>query len=418
MDAGIKQEGAALKPDTPAAEAPPTGEIAHDLTLVDIEVGPALRSWKDFAFRAGNRSGAEAARLLYDAYYAADAEYSPNSEISLEELAGMLASRQGELWYAGNGLCHLPNEGTLHVTSDIEGKYRKFAGLVREIDFVSRVQGGEPVYLALLGDYVDFGSRQVDLVEFLQDLKRDPLIGPHLVLLLGTHEWDLNQGKQLQNSGFMHMVLDHPQYQTPAADDRFVQWAVQLFNQRFHPDESGRRIVARNLTNPEPELAAHMARLALWGCDMDFFRRGPHCAFADNGLFLAHGGPAVHGFFNPAVGPEEHTRAEYLLQLASATHELVNDLVWSVYHPEQRGLGRNPRAAADVESPFGAQFGPDMLSGFLQKVGCSLFVRGHQGNAPEGIQETRLGAWEHGQIRTITMQTSRDYLTFDLSRPA
>jgi protein phosphatase len=90
-------------------------------------------------------------------------------------------------WFNVKGkLVTLPADGELIVVGDLHGDMDSLEHILAETGFEERVMEGEPLYIIFLGDYVDRGPRQV---EVLYRLLR--LLGsyPHRVVLLrGNHE--------------------------------------------------------------------------------------------------------------------------------------------------------------------------------------------------------------------------------------
>ena len=367
---------------------------------------PGLES---FLCRAGQRSAGCVLELLVNAYSVLQHEREATDG---QGLARLLGERQAVAWRFGAGLFHLPDHGTAYIISDPEGDLSFVTKVLRKTAFVERTAAGEDLRLCVLGDMVDRGPEQVALVELLLDLKQDPLIGPRLVLLIGTHEWDALQNKR--ENGFFHGVVEHAPYQDVDLTLPLLQRVVAKYLQdmeRLAPQrvEDDRALWEEGLARGGDWQNAYFARIVLYHCYRSIFHQLPRCILAQNGAFMTHGGIAAHGVFAADAGPAG--RLECLEALAGEDAATTDDLVWSVYLPEQSGCGDNPRGK-DV----GVAFGPDALAAFLGKIGAACLVRGHQPRSPEGVETLAFGAWRHGRSFTITAHAPL-CLSMDLAAP-
>ena len=398
----------------PRKGAPPReqGDTVADLSF-------ALRDTTAFDVPVGERNLTTALNLLIAAGRSLNSEIIDPAEVSIETL---LADRRHELWRWGKGLVHLPDSGIAYITSDLEGRYSRLKEYFSKTEFLERVAQGEDLYFCILGDLVDRGPEQVALIEYLTDLKRDPLIGPRLIVLVGTHEWDSNQNWKLTgHGGFFHHVIDHPAYKRCSLRDPLLQEVVECYLQGIeHADlaraAEDRGIWKHAIAEGDEFYGGYLARRVLYHMYHSLFEELPRCIITESGLFMSHGGIPVHHAFRES---EPRTRADYLSVLGEADAVTTRDLVWSVYSPEVIGLAQNPRGtytADPLDGPAGVAFGPDALQTFLQRIGCSYFIHGHNPNPPEGVKPFGGWMWEHGLNMCITANSGSGCLRVDLSK--
>jgi protein phosphatase len=105
---------------------------------------------------------------------------------ALESAVNVIRLQQPQRLNVKGKLVTLPANGDLIVVGDLHGDMDSLEHILAETGFEERVMEGEPLYIIFLGDYVDRGPGQV---EVLYRLLR--LLGsyPHRVVLLrGNHE--------------------------------------------------------------------------------------------------------------------------------------------------------------------------------------------------------------------------------------
>ncbi|HDI01914.1 MAG TPA: serine/threonine protein phosphatase, partial [Candidatus Bathyarchaeota archaeon] len=105
-----------------------------------------------------------------------------------ERVASILASEEGHVGAAEvvGRLIKLPSSGKAIVVGDIHGDLASLQHILRETQFIKRVEGGEELWLVFLGDYGDRGQRSPEVYYVVLKLKE--LFPSHVVLLRGNHE--------------------------------------------------------------------------------------------------------------------------------------------------------------------------------------------------------------------------------------
>lgn len=83
-------------------------------------------------------------------------------------------------------LVTLPEEGKVIVVGDLHGDFTSLKTLLKETCFIQRAREGELVFLIFLGDYIDRGPRQIEVLLEVTGLLID--YPSNVVLLRGNHE--------------------------------------------------------------------------------------------------------------------------------------------------------------------------------------------------------------------------------------
>ena len=81
---------------------------------------------------------------------------------------------------------YIPKGGNAVVIGDLHGDESSLVKILKETDFVERVKKGEKLKLIFLGDYIDRGPNQVEVVNIVFELKRS--FPDNVVMLRGDHE--------------------------------------------------------------------------------------------------------------------------------------------------------------------------------------------------------------------------------------
>jgi hypothetical protein len=111
-----------------------------------------------------------------------------NARVLIEAVTnGIITLRLQENSFKIEGkLLHLPDEGELIIVGDIHGDLDGFTTILKETNFVNRVKKGETLYLLCLGDYIDRGPKQIEILYALLHLLNN--YPEYVILLRGNHE--------------------------------------------------------------------------------------------------------------------------------------------------------------------------------------------------------------------------------------
>jgi protein phosphatase len=105
--------------------------------------------------------------------------------VIVKEILTAERARQSGLRMMGN-MAYLPKGGNAIVVGDLHGDESSLIKILKETNFVERVEKGEKLTLVALGDYIDRGPQQVEVVNLLLELKRN--FRDNVVMLRGDHE--------------------------------------------------------------------------------------------------------------------------------------------------------------------------------------------------------------------------------------
>jgi len=83
-------------------------------------------------------------------------------------------------------LVRLPASGEGVIIGDLHGDYRSLRHILEESEFREKAARGERIYLICLGDYVDRGGRQIEVIDTLLSLMEN--YPRKVILLRGNHE--------------------------------------------------------------------------------------------------------------------------------------------------------------------------------------------------------------------------------------
>jgi len=104
----------------------------------------------------------------------------------INESVHVIRGKQDSLLDVRGKLVRLPEKGEALILGDLHGDLNTFHRILRETKFIEKVREGRRLFLVCLGDYIDRGPGQVELMkELLMLLVAHPGNG---VLLLGNHE--------------------------------------------------------------------------------------------------------------------------------------------------------------------------------------------------------------------------------------
>lgn len=117
----------------------------------------------------------------------------PNQQGLFQQLHSLIGEsvqairdRQDSLLEVTGKLVRLPETGEALILGDLHGDLETFRRILRETKFIEKVEDGRRLFLVCLGDYIDRGPGQVELMkELLELLVSYP---GNVVLLRGNHE--------------------------------------------------------------------------------------------------------------------------------------------------------------------------------------------------------------------------------------
>ncbi|MFC1566362.1 metallophosphoesterase family protein, partial [bacterium] len=81
---------------------------------------------------------------------------------------------------------YLPEQGEVIVVGDLHGDLASLENILKKSDFENRVQKQKDLYLVFLGDYVDRGKKQIDVLISILKLKKKYV--KNVFLIRGNHE--------------------------------------------------------------------------------------------------------------------------------------------------------------------------------------------------------------------------------------
>ncbi len=208
-------------------------------------------------------------------------------------------------------LIQLPAEGEAIVLGDLHGDIESLLKVFKETGFLRRVEAEDPITLICLGDYVDRGPSQVEVIYTLLRLMLDH--PGRVILLRGNHEG-------------------------PEDIDFSPRDFPQVLRRRFGNE-------GESLLEPFQGL----------------FDRLLTAVRVDGKALLLHGGipTGATDLGDIAYAHEHHPGKSYL-----------SEMLWNDPSPVP-GLSPSHRGVGNL-------FGADIASGFLERVGCEMLIRGHQ----------------------------------------
>ena len=104
----------------------------------------------------------------------------------IDESLQVIRERQDGLLDVKGKLVRLPDKGEALILGDLHGDLKTFRRILRETKFIEKVREGSRLFLVCLGDYIDRGPGQIELMkELLELLVSYP---GNVVLLRGNHE--------------------------------------------------------------------------------------------------------------------------------------------------------------------------------------------------------------------------------------
>ncbi|KAL7714489.1 Serine/threonine-protein phosphatase [Entamoeba marina] len=236
-----------------------------------------------------------------------------------------------------------------YMIGDIHGNYRDTISLIQLLGLLPGTSICPSKFL-FLGDYVDRGSHQLELIAFILSLK---IVSPKRIFLLrGNHEVKSVNGN----------IADFGKLS-------FLGHCCTTFGK-----ENGKII---------------------WEEFNKVFDCLPLCAVVDEKLFCVHGGIA-RALCVKDINPLE--KLEEIERPCSNITHLISDLLWSdpsdpeqekKYKKDSSGFIQGRRGKGTV------MFGKEAVNQFLKNSGCKFIVRAHQ------MLETGFGKKHRDKVITV-----------------
>lgn len=389
-------------------------------TVVSLSV-----STRELADRIRTRSFAESAYSLRQAY-------KHLHECRSEPCVDSKSTQVGDL-------ALLPTKGTVFMFSDLEGNIEDLVSALDEFNFLERLRRDDPedqVFLCVLGDSIDRSRRSSELVELLLELKTTPEFSRNIIILPGNHELSMNV--QCLSDGPRdprkrlglrdEVVLGRDSHKSVDLAHEDVKALASLcYEPRF---ADYRPFQERPASDTDRVLEA---RVGMWLLFNDIFQVLPKMILSGNGLYAAHAGfPARRPFsyaLEAASSLTNEAKHETLMTMSAITdvsperqkchpsNRSLDDITWSDIAPHlddrqsAQTIGNNLRGFGGTVGP-GVAWGGQALRKFGEISGATLFIRGHQPNAPSHPDVRRLssGAWRYKNA--LTINSSKDGLCF------
>jgi hypothetical protein len=270
-----------------------------------------------------------------------------------------------------------------------------------------------PLFLCL-GDAIDGPhGRATECIEFLYDLKLNYGCWDNIHLIAGNHEIYSDEIKRTNGLGefFREVLIERSSYGDLGNTASETASFILDWHKRYHPNDRFEG----------DQLRIALARLFYWS-----FRELPRIALVGDVCFV-HGGITDKGPFSwvnqaSVFGrpPPFKEAIEWLME-SRYDQATTEDLTWSDFRPDVERTRPNEDRCFDeqgfpVEGP-GLLFGPRSLQAFLEVLGSRFMIRGHNANAPTGVDYHNGCVWAHGDnFMTINSARYRQYLEVDLSR--
>lgn len=324
-----KNEAAA--PGASAAEPAPRSAV---LRLVDAEYGDVHAAgvrrsvWEEGLPDPGEQgryethqiAAMDAVRAAWERELGPDAETSPLAVPTVDRLPASRTVKQGIV-------VSVPARDTseIIVIGDLHGCYNSLRAVLWETDFERRLENGEDVYLVLLGDYLDRGNRAMPgVMPLIFDLAaRYP---QRFIPLRGDHEHFVRR----QDGTVTSAVVPH---------DTLEFWST------------GEGPLSREF----------------WAAYARFFDSMPVIAFFRSGIVMSH-----------AAVPSEEA-VSVMTSIGDLNDiEKTDPRLWTLN--TRFMMYADPEQGERYEPSYGMHtpFGTEQFGAFMDKVGGTLFVRGHE----------------------------------------
>jgi hypothetical protein len=329
--------------------------------------------------------------------------------------------------------------------SDLEGNIDDLVSALDEHRILARLSANDPddqVFLCILGDSIDRSRTSSVLMEFLFELKCAPEFSRNIIILSGNHELSMDVQSRSDKAGGPRnrlglrdeVLLGRDSYQQVDLTHEETKALASLYQQPRWKD-----YWAFQETPITENERAHQARVGMWLRFNDIFQLLPKMIMSGNGLCASHAGfPARRPFSYPleaATSLSNEAKHEVVLAITSLTdtrperpechpfNRTLDDILWSDIDPtldEKQGgplLGNNKRGPGGAPGP-GVAWGYRALERFSEISGTTLFIRGHQPEAPihPDIMTISNSAWQYKTCVTINSSNKHPgFVSLDLS---
>jgi hypothetical protein len=235
------------------------------------------------------------------------------------------------------GLVYIPDDYTVIAVTDIHGDIYALEAAIGEFKTIK--SQGKKVAFVCMGDFVDRGEYNFEVVKRLFELKRK--YQDEVIILKGDHEGDLSR--------------------------------IGLLDFAYELGEAGK------ILDPEGSKGINLVR-ELYG---ETFSKLPHAVMYRD-ILLTHAGIPVKVNFieneNRCVIDEESIAIGRLIQPESGDFREIN---WADIDPEIEGVIKNtdryhPRHRPPLKQIDIHKYSPKELNRILNRLGFSYFIRGHQ----------------------------------------
>ena len=265
------------------------------------------------------------------------------------------------------GLVYIPNDYTLIAVTDIHGDIYALEAAIRE--FKTRKDRGEKVAFVCMGDFVDRGEYNFEVVKRLFELKREN--PDEVIILKGDHEDDVFEPKKIQIGGKDEEVVLEPRIRPAEFALQTLGVPRQFIEDRFQ--EGGPNIFTSWITNKYGEysnqaLSQHLEYLKrARELYIDTFSKLPH-AVIYRGVLITHAGLPVDVKIEGTQINFE--KGGILGRLIAPSKEDLRQIYWS-----DIDLSRDVNRGRIRES---VDLSPRRYSEIVQNLGFQYFIRGHQ----------------------------------------
>jgi len=265
------------------------------------------------------------------------------------------------------GLVYIPENYTVIAVTDIHGDIYALEAAIRE--FKTRKDRGEKVAFVCMGDFVDRGEYNFEVVKRLFELKREN--PDEVIILKGDHEDDVFEPKKIQIGGKDEEVVLEPRIRPAEFALQTLGVPRQFIEDRFQ--EGGPNIFTSWITNKYGEysnqaLSQHLEYLKrARELYIDTFSKLPH-AVIYRGVLITHAGLPVDVKIEGAQINFE--KGGILGRLIAPSKEDLRQIYWS-----DIDLSRDVNRGRIRES---VDLSPRRYSEIVQNLGFQYFIRGHQ----------------------------------------
>jgi|GEM_PF-2352684 len=265
------------------------------------------------------------------------------------------------------GLVYIPENYTVIAVTDIHGDIYALEAAIRE--FKTRKDRGEKVAFVCMGDFVDRGEYNFEVVKRLFELKREN--PDEVIILKGDHEDDVFEPKKIQIGGKDEEVVLEPRIRPAEFALQTLGVPRQFIEDRFQ--EGGPNIFTSWITNKYGEysnqaLSQHLEYLKrARELYIDTFSKLPH-AVIYRGVLITHAGLPVDVKIEGTQINFE--KGGILGRLIAPSKEDLRQIYWS-----DIDLSRDVNRGRIRES---VDLSPRRYSEIVQNLGFQYFIRGHQ----------------------------------------